>query len=566
MGINISTEEVAIFDGFGAKAVQEQDHILITAGITPEEQDVIIREFLNINGATAALIRIIATLVHTKTKMQTESLCHAEHMSNLLKDKNEIKQLQEQVTLLSNKILVNEQIARGQIEELSNKLQEAITDRNMLQNAYEEEKATMVIREIEYYESKAHYRDLDESDYASSIRNDSDDESMPESIDKRLRSLKISDSLKTKGKKLVGKDEEPMEIEVKDEKGNSLNDLLHATKKKNQHEEKQSIQKHVLGVNCAACGVNKEELMQLIKEDMITCNISYEQIKEIFVNHNNYMTVMVTQLRDANRIMMNNHGREYKYVKLYELNQTIGHTKILLKNMSKHVTREMIIKAIEENIGAVGLLNYKTNNANIDVEVEIEVQIPDRKFRDIWSFACNGYRIEMQQLNADQKEMFRKCRRFIAKIKNLPPNTTDQQLEGKLLPRHAKYWKVYKGRNQFNNDRGGYNNNGGWQFFCTGANRIPINKSRFNNQYGIGRIPYRGDNQSNKDNRSEEDENLRLQALEEVMVDISTIRKSNLKTYEKEEGMKEQTEETGEIENQEKIKNKQKSKKLEKHK
>ncbi|RIA82097.1 hypothetical protein C1645_835896, partial [Glomus cerebriforme] len=104
----------------------------------------------------------------------------------------------------------------------------------------------------------------------------------------------------------------------------------------------------------------------------------------------------------------------------------------------------MLTKALEENIGVVGKLDYITNTENRDVEVEIEVQIPDRKFRDIWSFACNGYRIEMQQSNNDQKETFRKRRRFIGKIKNLPPNSTDQQLESELLPRHAKFWKVYK--------------------------------------------------------------------------------------------------------------------------
>ncbi|RIA79694.1 hypothetical protein C1645_840124 [Glomus cerebriforme] len=104
----------------------------------------------------------------------------------------------------------------------------------------------------------------------------------------------------------------------------------------------------------------------------------------------------------------------------------------------------MLTKAIEENIGAVENLDYKTKMTNIDVEADIEVQIPDRKFREIWSFACNGYRVEMQQMNADQKETFRKRRRYTAKIINLPPNTIDQQLEGELLPHHMKYWKVYK--------------------------------------------------------------------------------------------------------------------------
>ncbi|RIA94536.1 hypothetical protein C1645_864642 [Glomus cerebriforme] len=247
---------------------------------------------------------------------------------------------------------------------------------------------------------------------------------MTDSMTHRFRNMKIPESIKTKGKNAVGKVEEPMEVEAKDEKGSSLNNSIYATKKKNQHKERQSVQKHVLGINCAVCGVNKEELMQLIKENMITCNISYEQIKEIFVNHNNHMMVTVAQLSDANKIMMKDHRRQYNYVKLYELNQTIGNTKILLKNVSKHVTREMLTKAVEENIGSLVELKYKMKNTNIDVEAEVEVQIPDTKFRDTWSIPCNGYRIEVQQLNKESADIFKK-RRFSGKIKNLPPNTTD---------------------------------------------------------------------------------------------------------------------------------------------
>ncbi|RIA79472.1 hypothetical protein C1645_845847 [Glomus cerebriforme] len=237
MGINISTKEVVIFESFGAKQVQEQDKTLLLVGITPEEQDVIIREFLNINRVTATLIRTIATLVHVKTKGQTESLCQAEYMSNLLRDKNEIKQLQEQITSLTNKNIETKQIAKVKIEELSNKLQEVITDRNTLQNAYGDERAIMVMKETGYYESKEHYRELDESDCASSIRNESDDESMTESLTNRFRNLKIPQSIKAKGKRPVGKAEEPMEIEAKDEKGNSLNNSIHATKNKIQYKK-----------------------------------------------------------------------------------------------------------------------------------------------------------------------------------------------------------------------------------------------------------------------------------------------------------------------------------------
>ncbi|RIA83903.1 hypothetical protein C1645_833112 [Glomus cerebriforme] len=97
----------------------------------------------------------------------------------------------------------------------------------------------------------------------------------------------------------------------------------------------------------------------------------------------------------------------------------------------------MLTKAVEENIGNIGEIEYKMKKASIDVEVEVKVQIPDIKFRNTWSIACNRYRIEVQQMNIDSEEIFKKRRRFSGKIKNLPPNTTDQQLEVKLLLRYA---------------------------------------------------------------------------------------------------------------------------------
>ncbi|RIA90392.1 hypothetical protein C1645_737903 [Glomus cerebriforme] len=187
---------------------------------------------------TAALIRIIAMLVHAKTKEQTESLYQAEYMSKLLSDKNEIKQLQEQITILTNKYIKTEQTAKNKIEKLSNKLQEVITDRNTLQNAYGDERVIMVMKETGYYESKEHYRNVVESDCTSSIRCESDDESMAESLTNRFRNLKIPKSVKVMRKKPVRKVDELMDIEVKDEKGSSLNNSIHATKKKNQYKKK----------------------------------------------------------------------------------------------------------------------------------------------------------------------------------------------------------------------------------------------------------------------------------------------------------------------------------------
>ncbi|RIA83997.1 hypothetical protein C1645_832934 [Glomus cerebriforme] len=236
MGINISVEEVAIFESFRVK-VSEQDVILLQAGIKPDEQDVKIREFLDINRAQ-----------------------QSQYMSNLIKDKNEIKQLQEQV-------------------------------------------------ESGYYESKEHYEELGESDCVSITKNeDSDDESMADSLNDRFRNLAIPPSMKALGK---------------------------------TPERRESI------------------------------------------------GMTVAKLQDANKIMMTNHGRKYKYVKLYKLNQTIGHTRILMKNIPKHVTKEMLVEAIRENMGNPGELNYKIKEEMINVETEVEVQILDKKFKGLWSIPCN---------------------------------------------------------------------------------------------------------------------------------------------------------------------------------
>ncbi|RIA81858.1 hypothetical protein C1645_836266 [Glomus cerebriforme] len=105
MGIMVLVEEVAIFEGFGAKEVSEQDVTLLQVGITPVEQDIKIREFLNTNGAMAALIKMIATLVHAKIKEQIKELCKTGYIANLLANKNEIKQLQLQIEYITNQYM-----------------------------------------------------------------------------------------------------------------------------------------------------------------------------------------------------------------------------------------------------------------------------------------------------------------------------------------------------------------------------------------------------------------------------------------------------------------------------
>ncbi|RIA79142.1 hypothetical protein C1645_746104 [Glomus cerebriforme] len=441
MGVTVSVEEVAIFEGFGAKEVVEQDATLLQAGIRPEEQDVKIREFLNINGATAALIRMIATLIHEKTTEQSNELNKAQYMLSIVKDKNEIKQLQNHIEMLTQQYNQDMAAMQDQVMKLEVSLQQVTTEKNTLTNAIGSEKAVMLTHEIGSFESKEHYEELNESDCASVTKNEeSDDESMADSFVDRFRELKIPQSLKVLGKRQIEK--EPIENALTSETGNSLKDSIHATKKKENHEGKQSFSKHVLGVNIATCGVNKEELTQMIKDDMISSNVNFEQIKEVFANHNNHMTVTVATLQEANKIMMTKYNRQYTYVKLYELNQTIGHTKIILKNIPKHVTKQMLTTAIKENIGNTGELIYKVNKYSTDVETTVKVQIADKKFKELWSIPCNGYRIEVHQTQIISDQALRARNNFMAKIVNIAPNTTEQQLVQDMLARHAKFWKL----------------------------------------------------------------------------------------------------------------------------
>ncbi|RIA84236.1 hypothetical protein C1645_742473 [Glomus cerebriforme] len=168
----------------------------------PEEQDVKIRKFLDINGATAALLRTIATLIHEKTKEQINELCKAQYMSNMIKDKNEIKQLQVQVETIIQQYRSKILTLYGQITHINKKLQLTITKKNTLKNAIGVEKVEILLKETGYYELKEYYEEMDESDCASITKNEhSNDESMANSLNDRFRNLAILPSMKAIGKR-----------------------------------------------------------------------------------------------------------------------------------------------------------------------------------------------------------------------------------------------------------------------------------------------------------------------------------------------------------------------------
>ncbi|RIA93118.1 hypothetical protein C1645_819841 [Glomus cerebriforme] len=77
MGIHVLKEKVVSLQGFGARQVTEQDAILLEIGAIPIDDDREIRELLDINEATAALIRIIAQLIYKKSQEQTRQIMTA---------------------------------------------------------------------------------------------------------------------------------------------------------------------------------------------------------------------------------------------------------------------------------------------------------------------------------------------------------------------------------------------------------------------------------------------------------------------------------------------------------
>ncbi len=76
MGIFLSTEEVKGLEGFGNADTTRKDQILLAAGMAPTETDRDIKEFLKIDGPTAALIRGISTIIHEKTVANTKQECN----------------------------------------------------------------------------------------------------------------------------------------------------------------------------------------------------------------------------------------------------------------------------------------------------------------------------------------------------------------------------------------------------------------------------------------------------------------------------------------------------------
>ncbi|RIA94004.1 hypothetical protein C1645_735111 [Glomus cerebriforme] len=94
-----------------------------------------------------------------------------------------------------------------QAKYMNEKLQQTLTERNTLKNEIGVEKAEILLKETGYYESKEYYKETDETDCASMTKiEESDDESITESLNDRFRNLAIPPSMKAIGKRPVSAD------------------------------------------------------------------------------------------------------------------------------------------------------------------------------------------------------------------------------------------------------------------------------------------------------------------------------------------------------------------------
>src|SRR5271156_554805 len=99
MGIFLSTEEVKGLEGFGNADTNLKDQILLAAGMAPTETDRDIKEFLKIDGPTAALIRGISTIIHEKSATNTKQECNITYTKEIERISNEARVTVTQIKL-----------------------------------------------------------------------------------------------------------------------------------------------------------------------------------------------------------------------------------------------------------------------------------------------------------------------------------------------------------------------------------------------------------------------------------------------------------------------------------
>ena len=105
MGITILKDEVKLLENFGTVEVAQQDEILLQAGMKPAPEDNDIKEFLQISGPLAALIRSLITNVLDKYDKQKQG--EYEMVGMVFKETNNKKVARRDVVLWSHKVLIS---------------------------------------------------------------------------------------------------------------------------------------------------------------------------------------------------------------------------------------------------------------------------------------------------------------------------------------------------------------------------------------------------------------------------------------------------------------------------
>ena len=104
MGIFLSREEVKGLEGFGMADTETKDKILLAAGMAPTDTDKDIKDFLNIDGPTAALIRGIGTIIHEKTEIHTKEECNILYTKEIERISQEARNTVTQIKLQAEQI------------------------------------------------------------------------------------------------------------------------------------------------------------------------------------------------------------------------------------------------------------------------------------------------------------------------------------------------------------------------------------------------------------------------------------------------------------------------------
>ena len=123
MGITISKDEVKLLENFGTVEVSQQDEILLQAGMKPAPEDNDIKEFLQISGPLAALIRGLITNVLDKYDKQKQGEYEMKLNAYNAQVINQESKLQQQIEAVSMQLIEQKEAHTRKVNKLETELQ-----------------------------------------------------------------------------------------------------------------------------------------------------------------------------------------------------------------------------------------------------------------------------------------------------------------------------------------------------------------------------------------------------------------------------------------------------------